>query len=107
MYSGPESSYIKKMSGLFFFVAMTEKTSYRGKILVPVFLFFSGCVHPGQNFPHMTFTSGKLKTSSRDATLITVCCETSSAQKINMWQISDFYPTRMLTTLNKKKYTMT
>jgi hypothetical protein len=39
---------IKKMSGMFFVVAMTEKTSYRGRI--PVFLFFSGCVHPGKNF---------------------------------------------------------
>jgi hypothetical protein len=39
---------IKKMSGMFFVFAMTEKTSYRGRI--PVFLFFSGCIHPGQNF---------------------------------------------------------
>jgi hypothetical protein len=42
------TGYIKKMSGMFFGVAMTEKTSYPGRI--PVFLFFSGCVHPGQNF---------------------------------------------------------
>jgi hypothetical protein len=70
------------MSRMFFFVAMTEKTSYWGRI--PVFLFFSGCVHPGQNFPHMMFTSGKLKTSSRNAPLVTVCCKRSSAQKINM-----------------------
>jgi hypothetical protein len=40
--------HIKKMSGMFFVVAMTEKTSYRGRI--PVFVFFSGCVHPGQDF---------------------------------------------------------
>jgi hypothetical protein len=39
---------IKKMSGMFFVVAMTEKTSYRGRI--PVFVYFSGCVLPGQNF---------------------------------------------------------
>jgi hypothetical protein len=42
------SNYIKKMSGMFFVVAMTEKTSYWGRI--PVFVYFSGCVHPGQNF---------------------------------------------------------
>jgi hypothetical protein len=39
---------IKKMSGMFFVVAMTEKTSLWGRI--PVFVFFSGSVHPGQNF---------------------------------------------------------
>jgi hypothetical protein len=39
---------IKKMSAMFFVVAMTEKTSYLGRI--PVFVYFSGCVHPGQNF---------------------------------------------------------
>jgi hypothetical protein len=42
------SNAIKKMSGMFFVVAMTEKTSYQGRI--PVCLFFSGCVHPCQNF---------------------------------------------------------
>jgi hypothetical protein len=78
-----EKVNIKKMSGMFSVVAMTEKTSYRGKI--PVYFSFSGCVHPGQNSPHTMFTSGRLKTSSMDAPLVTVCCETSSAQKINMW----------------------
>jgi hypothetical protein len=39
---------IKKMSGMFSVVAMTEITAYWGKI--PVFFPFSGCVHPGQNF---------------------------------------------------------
>jgi hypothetical protein len=39
---------IKKMSGVFFVVVMTEKTSSWGRI--PVFVYFSGCVHPGQNF---------------------------------------------------------
>jgi hypothetical protein len=43
------ASYIKKMSGMFFVVVMTEKTSYQGGRL-PVFVYFSRCVHPGQNF---------------------------------------------------------
>jgi hypothetical protein len=49
------------MSGMFFVVAMTEKTSYQGRI--PVFLFFSGCVHPGQNFSSWCLILARLETS--------------------------------------------
>jgi hypothetical protein len=41
--------YIKKMSGMFFVVAMTEKTSYRGRI--PVFFSSPDVFIPAKTSP--------------------------------------------------------
>jgi hypothetical protein len=51
----------------------------------------------------MMFSSARLKTSIPDVPLVTACCATSGAQKINIQQRRDFYPTSTLTTSRTKE----